>query len=262
VPASSSENLFAEIEEKLRPRALPLEEPEVGDWLAEHAEPGQTFDQYRAADPVRRSAELRTLYLCLLGDFRVSQEHIVQRCREYLGLFFDVPAVVRRRVPLADIPARGRRTHPDRGDGQVLSTYVLRRLLEPDRPDDALAYLARTASDLWPGRGWNFVFGQANRPAARRPARPEQDALRGPGAGRLRRPVQGRRRHAPQRLRQATEPRQTTRDDLRREGPVPEAARGTPTGARTPPATGRPRRGFHRGRAGARPPDRPLVRRA
>lgn len=32
----------------------------------------------------------------------------------------------------------------------------------PDRPDDALAYLALTASDLWPGDGWNFVFGQAN----------------------------------------------------------------------------------------------------
>src|SRR5207302_2667502 len=29
-------------------------------------------------------------------------------------------------------------------------------------PDDALAYLALTASDLWPGEGWNFVFGQAN----------------------------------------------------------------------------------------------------
>src|SRR6266496_1551562 len=25
-----------------------------------------------------------------------------------------------------------------------------------------LAYLALTASDLWPGKGWNFVFGEAN----------------------------------------------------------------------------------------------------
>jgi archaemetzincin len=44
----------------------------------------------------------------------------------------------------------------------VLSPYVLREVLESDRPDDALAYLALTASDLWPGEGWNFVFGQAN----------------------------------------------------------------------------------------------------
>jgi archaemetzincin len=44
----------------------------------------------------------------------------------------------------------------------VLSTYILREVLEPERPADALAYLALTASDLWPRKGWNFVFGQAN----------------------------------------------------------------------------------------------------
>src|SRR5262249_10848958 len=27
---------------------------------------------------------------------------------------------------------------------------------------DALAYLGLTASDLWPGSGWNFVFGEAD----------------------------------------------------------------------------------------------------
>jgi archaemetzincin len=29
-------------------------------------------------------------------------------------------------------------------------------------PDDAIVYIAFTSSDLWPGRGWNFVFGQAS----------------------------------------------------------------------------------------------------
>ena len=29
-------------------------------------------------------------------------------------------------------------------------------------PADAAAYIAFTASDLWPGAGWNFVFGQAS----------------------------------------------------------------------------------------------------
>jgi archaemetzincin len=86
----------------------------------------------------------------------------VQQCGDYLALFFDVPVQVRRRVPLSEVPARARRAHPDWGDEQVLSTYVLRELLGPDRPADALAYLALTASDLWPGKGWNFVFGQAN----------------------------------------------------------------------------------------------------
>jgi len=73
-----------------------------------------------------------------------------------------VPVEVRQRVPLADIPGRARRTHPEWGDEQILATYLLHEVLEPDRPEDALAYLALTASDLWPGAGWNFVFGQAN----------------------------------------------------------------------------------------------------
>lgn len=86
---------------------------------------------------------------------------MVDRAAEYLGLFFDAPVVTRRRVPTADIPSDAKRTHPDWGDRQLLSTYLLHDVLEPDRLDDALAYLARTARDLWPGDGWNFVFGQA-----------------------------------------------------------------------------------------------------
>ena len=44
----------------------------------------------------------------------------------------------------------------------MLTGYILHEILEPERPADALAYLALTASDLWPGQGWNFVFGEAN----------------------------------------------------------------------------------------------------
>jgi archaemetzincin len=156
------ERFYPEIEDQLRPLAQPLPGPSPGDWLAEHREKGQRFRQYLAAGPVRRDAERSTIHLCLLGDFTEPQEQVLTLTREYLGLFFDVPVQIRRRVPLAEVPVRARRTHPAWGDEQVLSTYVLREVLGPDRPDDALAYLALTAADLWPGEGWNFVFGQAN----------------------------------------------------------------------------------------------------
>ena len=40
-----------------------------GDWLDEHEEPGQSFEEYRRGDPVRPT-ELRTaMYLQPLGDF-------------------------------------------------------------------------------------------------------------------------------------------------------------------------------------------------
>ena len=160
--AIPGEDTFPEIEDRLRRLAEPLPRPGLRDWLAEHPEKGQTFRQYLAAKPVRRSAELSTIYLCLIGEFDEPQQRVVDQTAEYLRLFYDVPVVVRRHVAFCDIPLRAKRKHPKWGDKQLLSTYLLYEILEPDRPDDALAYLALTARDLWPGDGWNFMFGQAD----------------------------------------------------------------------------------------------------
>lgn len=156
-----SENLYPDLEDRLRPLGEPLEPPRPGDWLAEHREKGQTFRQYLAANPVRRDRDLTTIYLCLIGNFDAAQQSIIDLTCEYLSLFFDCPVTVRYTVPISDIPAHAKRKHPEWGDRQLLSTYILDNLLLPDRPDDALAYLALTARDLWPGDGWNFVFGEA-----------------------------------------------------------------------------------------------------
>jgi archaemetzincin len=153
---------YLALEEKLRPLAVPLPPPRPGDWLAEHPEPGQTFAEYLDARPVRRSDTLSTIYLCFVGDFSEAQRRVLALTGRYLALFFDCPVKVNRQIALASVPARARRTHPSWGDPQVLTGYVLHELLGPERPADALAYLALTASDLWPGEGWNFVFGQAD----------------------------------------------------------------------------------------------------
>lgn len=151
-----------DLEEMLRPLADPLLPPRPGDWLAEHAEPGQTFADYLEARPVRKSERLHTIYLCIVGDFTDAQRRILDLTGDYLAIFFDCPVNVQQQIALASIPARARRTHPSWGDPQVLTGYLLHDVLEPERPADALAYLALTASDLWPGKGWNFVFGEAN----------------------------------------------------------------------------------------------------
>jgi archaemetzincin len=153
---------YLDLETDLCPVADPLPRPRPGDWLAEHDEPGQTFDEYLDARPVRKSDKLHTIYLCVVGDFTEAQRRILDLTTDYLATFFDCPVKVRRQIALASVPARARRTHPSWGDPQVLSGYILHEVLEPERPADALAYLALTASDLWPGRGWNFVFGEAN----------------------------------------------------------------------------------------------------
>ena len=55
-----------------------------------------------------------------------------------------------------------RRVHPTWNVPQVLSTHLLDQVLKPLRPKDAVAVLGLTAEDLWPGKNWNFVFGQAS----------------------------------------------------------------------------------------------------
>lgn len=160
--APRGEKQFAEIETRLRPLAEPLGKPQPGEWLAEHKEEGQTFAQYLAAKPVRRSRELTTIYLCLLGDFTPEQKKVLQITQEYLSLVYQSPVKVHREMALADVPARVRRKHPSWGMEQIQTGYVLNEVLRPSRPRDALAYICFTSSDLYPDEKWNFVFGQAS----------------------------------------------------------------------------------------------------
>jgi archaemetzincin len=153
---------YLELQEKLRPLAEPLPPPRPGDWLTLSDEPGQTSVEYLNAKPVRKSGSLHTIYLCLVGDFTPAQRRIIDLVTEYLASFFDSTVKVQGHIALTSIPHRARRTHPSWGDQQLLTSYILDEILDPERPTDALAYLALTAADLWPGEGWNFVFGQAN----------------------------------------------------------------------------------------------------
>jgi archaemetzincin len=168
-PAASPADLAAyeALEGKLRPLALPAPPVRPGDWLATNREPGQTFPKYLEAQPVRRSRELSTIYAREVGAFTPDQAAILASTYEYLRAFFDVPVKVLRAVPLADIPAAAQRRHPQWGDHQLEAGYLLERVLKPDRPADALAYIAFTAHDVWPAatppeKEYNFVFGQAS----------------------------------------------------------------------------------------------------
>ena len=136
--------------------------PEPGDWLTEHFEPGQTYWEYVHGQPVKPEGQRRVIYVQPLGTFTQTQRKIVGLAAEYMGLYFGLPTRLRESLPLNLIPAKARRKHPSWGIDQILSTYVLKKVLAPRLPKDAVASIAFTASDLWPGEGWNFVFGQAS----------------------------------------------------------------------------------------------------
>ncbi|MBL7224369.1 MAG: hypothetical protein ISS72_10995 [Candidatus Brocadiae bacterium] len=147
---------------RLQPLHHKLGKPKPGDWLAEHHEDGQTFAQYLECHPVGPTKTRGTLIVQPLGDFTPTQRKIITLTAEFMGLYFGLPVKVRDDLPLSLIPSRARRVHPSWGVKQILSTYVLDHVLRPRLPRDAVAYIAFTASDLWPGQGWNFVFGQAS----------------------------------------------------------------------------------------------------
>jgi archaemetzincin len=140
----------------LIPLQRPLPAPEPGDWLSEHAEPGQSYARYVAASPVRALPTRRTVYLQPLGEFSAAQLRLMERTAEYLGQFFQLPVTTLPALPASAVPASARRKE------QLLTTFILNTLLMPRRPDDALAVLALTAADLYPAPDWAFVFGEAS----------------------------------------------------------------------------------------------------
>ena len=102
------------------------------------------------------------LYVQPLGQFDTVGRKVLDRTAEFLGIYFQLPVKVRKDLSLDVVPAEARREHPIWQVKQILSTYVLEKVLQPRLPEDACAYIALTTSDLWPGEGWNFVFGQAS----------------------------------------------------------------------------------------------------
>ena len=147
---------------KLTPLHKPLEKPRPGDWLEQHKEPGQTFDEYLGCRPSTPRGLRSVLYVQALGPLTAKQRKIVDLTREYLACYFGLTCREGDDLPGTLVPASARRARPGLGGEQILSTYVLDKVLKPRLRPDAAASIARTACDHWAGEGWNFVFGQAS----------------------------------------------------------------------------------------------------
>lgn len=164
LPAEERRSAFAleQIVKQLEPLHEKMPSPKPGDWLAKHRESGQTFREYQYADPNRPGKTRKVIYIQPLGDFTAKQREIVTASAEFMSLYFGLKVKVEKDLPLSEVPDSARRINDYTKEEQLLSTYILDKLLFPRVPEDAIAYLAFTASDLWPGEGWNFVYGQAD----------------------------------------------------------------------------------------------------
>lgn len=148
---------------KIEPFFKPMGEPAAFDWLASHNEPGQTFEEYLDADPVKPTKERQKIYVLPLGTFTSQQKKIIEITAGYLEAFYDLGV---QQMPLQDIkrPLRIKdtRRNPYTKAEQVRSGYILDDVLKPTLPADAAALIAFTNEDLFPDETMNYVFGQAS----------------------------------------------------------------------------------------------------
>jgi archaemetzincin len=142
--------------------STPLGPAEEGDWLASHPEKRQTYREYLRCRPVRVEPSHRNICVAQLGALSASQQRIVSITKEYLGIYFQLPVTSREELSLDLIPKTARRTPSPDDPEQLLTTFVLQEVLRPRIPPRTAVFIAFTGSDLWPGEGWNYLFGQAS----------------------------------------------------------------------------------------------------
>ncbi|MCY3023190.1 MAG: hypothetical protein NTW87_29790 [Planctomycetota bacterium] len=103
------EQAIREMMLKLRPLQVPIRPPGLDDWLANHKESGQTFDEYLACEPVTLAGRRRIIYIQPLGDFAPTQRTIVTLTAEFMAAYFNTTVKVSDDLPLALIPSQHRR---------------------------------------------------------------------------------------------------------------------------------------------------------
>jgi len=138
----------------------PIPPPGPTDWLAVHDEPGQTFLDFVRSRPNRPDALRNTIYLQPLEYLQSSSAPRLDRLVQFSEAFFAMSVKV---LPELATSSRRitRRINPYTHQGQFLTRDIL-RLLVAHRPEDAFCVVAMTMRDLYPGPGWNFVFGEAS----------------------------------------------------------------------------------------------------
>lgn len=132
------------------------------DWLSVYPEEGQTFDQFVLSQPSRPDDKKKYIYITMLGEFDKTKAEIIEKTAKFIEAYFGLEVKFADSLDLAIIPKEAQRIHPSTFDKQILTSFVIESVLKPNMPKDAFCFIAFTSSDLWPGEGWNFVFGQAS----------------------------------------------------------------------------------------------------
>ncbi|MGC4039578.1 MAG: archaemetzincin [Flavobacterium sp.] len=134
--------------------------PKDGEWLDEHPEKDQSFEQYLSKKALRPSEKKNVVYLQPIGVFSSMENKMLEFTAEYTADFFGLKTVVLDPVSLDEIPRENKRIQFE--TEQLDASYIINHLLPRKIPDDGIVIMALTTSDLYPNPDWNYVFGLAS----------------------------------------------------------------------------------------------------
>lgn len=133
--------------------------PKASDWLAQHAEPGQTFPGYLKSSANLPNETRNVIYIMPIGAFTEKSAPDLQMLLEYTKAYYHpMEVIMKPTVSDAKVKAQSRM---NRGAKQWLTTDIL-RWMKSQLNDDAYAMISVTMTDLYPNPEWNFVFGMAS----------------------------------------------------------------------------------------------------
>ena len=148
---------------------VPIAPPGPDEWLANHDERGQTFEQYLRSGANLPDEQRDRIYVLPIGAF--ASEFVVgadgavlvpspplSQLEDFAERYFQMPVEVLPTVYVEDLQVTSRNHF---GRRQLLATDILRELSHR-LPDDAYSLVAVTMEDLYPAESWNFVFGYAS----------------------------------------------------------------------------------------------------
>ncbi len=138
----------------------PISKPKSGDWLAEHQETGQTFDQFKQQNWKQPDSSCNTMYLQPLGRFPDNKSPSLELLREYVENYYTIRVNINNPLYLKKHKITIR-INPYSRNIQILTSDVL-NILRKKLPKDAFCLMGISMEDLYPNPSWNFVFGQAS----------------------------------------------------------------------------------------------------
>ncbi len=155
---SSKENPYFE---GVKANDVALSTPAPGEWLYDHEEKGQDFEQFLKSKHIIPTKEANIIYIKPIGNFTALQNKQIELVREYLQIFFQLETKISEKASNDIIPDHARRIGKENQE-QFLAGFILDSILKKEKPLNRIALMGLTEVDLYPSSQWNFVFGLAS----------------------------------------------------------------------------------------------------